>query len=162
MQKKSTSPQKANDKGYIYIQGGTLKGKKLTVVTAPGLRPVGSRVKEIFFNWVQFEIQGSRVLDLFAGSGALGFEALSRGCQQLVMCEFSKAVYDALINNYRGLNLQELQKTYGYIPKTKINLTDSYAYIAKPAQQRFDLVFVDPPFMQERELDVLDLSLIHI
>lgn len=155
IKKRSTSPQKANDKGYLYIMSGAFKGKKLEVITAPGLRPIGSRVKEIFFNWIQFEIAGRDVLDLFAGSGALGLEALSRGCNSLQMHEFNKAVYDKLLNNYRGLNLDQLEKIYGHRAPVTIKLGDSYQYIKQPASKAFNLVFIDPPFMQEQELTIL-------
>lgn len=155
VKKQSTLHHQANNKGAVYIQAGALKGKKLEVIISAGLRPIGSRVKETFFNWIQFEIQGRDVLDLFAGSGALGFEALSRGCSSLYMCEYSKAVYDRLISNYRSFNLQSLQNAYKQAAKVEIKLTDSYAFIQKPAPKSFDLVFVDPPFMQEKELQVL-------
>lgn len=155
VKKKSTLHQNANSKGFINIQAGALKGKKLEVITSPGLRPIGSRVKDVFFNWIQFEIRGRRVLDLFAGSGALGFEALSRGCQSLQMYEYTKAVYDRLILNYRSLNLATLERNYGAIAEVKINLANSYEVIKKPASSSYDLVFVDPPFMQEHELEVL-------
>lgn len=156
IKKRSTSPQKANDKGYLYIMSGAFKGKKLEVITSPGLRPIGSRVKEIFFNWIQFNIAGRDVLDLFAGSGALGLEALSRGCNSLQMHEFNKAVYDKLLTNYRGLNLEQLDKIYGHRAPVTIKLGDSYQYIKQRASKAFDLVFIDPPFMQEQELTILN------
>ncbi|RIY33181.1 16S rRNA (guanine(966)-N(2))-methyltransferase RsmD [Psittacicella hinzii] len=154
-EKKSTLHQNANNKGFIYLQAGALKGKKLEVIMSPGLRPIGSRVKDVFFNWIQFEIKGRKVLDLFAGSGALGFEALSRGCSSLQMYEFSKKVYDRLILNYRSLNLASLTKAYGISPQVKINMADSYSLVKKPSAVSYDLVFLDPPFMQEHELEVL-------
>ncbi|MFC6276187.1 16S rRNA (guanine(966)-N(2))-methyltransferase RsmD [Psittacicella hinzii] len=155
VKKQSTLHQHANNKGYIYIHAGALKGKKLEVITAEGLRPIGSRVKETFFNWIQFDVAQRRVLDLFAGSGALGFEALSRGCQSLQMCEYAKAVYDRLILNYREINRQALVNSYGFEPQVNIKLTDSYQWVKQKATTTYDLVFVDPPFMQEHELEVL-------
>ncbi|RIY38465.1 16S rRNA (guanine(966)-N(2))-methyltransferase RsmD [Psittacicella gerlachiana] len=155
VRKKSTLHQNANSKGFINLQAGALKGKKLEVITSPGLRPIGARVKDVFFNWIQFEIRDRKVLDLFAGSGALGFEALSRGCRSLQMYEYTKAVYDRLILNYRSLNLTALEKFYGFVPQVTINLADSYQIIKQMSKTKYDLVFVDPPFMQEQELEVL-------
>lgn len=155
VRKQSVLHQKANNKGYIYLLAGAFKGKKLEVLTSPGLRPIGSRVKEIFFNWIQFDIEGSSCLDLFAGSGALGFEALSRGAHFLQMYEYSPNVYKKLIQNYQGLNINQFEKIYGESPRVKIDQVDSYAKVKVQAQQDYNLVFVDPPFMQERELEVL-------
>lgn len=157
VQKQSTTPERANSKGFVYVGAGVFRGKKLQVVTSPGLRPIGSRVKEIFFNWIQFDVANRRVLDLFAGSGALGIEALSRGCQSLVMCEYSRQVFKTLQANYQSLNFAQLQQHYGFVADVKLQHTDSYAMLKTRNQHSaFDLVFVDPPFMQEQELAVLN------
>src|SRR5438552_11893370 len=76
----------------LRVIGGRLRGRKWRFPEAPGLRPTPDRVRETLFNWLQLRIAGSRCLDLFAGSGALGIEALSRGASQVVFCESNRQV----------------------------------------------------------------------
>lgn len=154
--KKSVAHDKANNKGFVYIQAGALKGRKLDVLDAVGLRPIGSRTKETFFNWVQFDIQGRDVLDLFAGTGSLGFEAVSRGANSVVLFEYNPQVCNQLKQNASRLNLAECQKAFGVTPQINIFNTDSYKQIKTKATKSYSMVFVDPPFMQENELEVLD------
>ena len=73
--------------GQVRIIGGRLRGSKLPVPSLPGLRPSSDRARETLFNWLQGEVAGARVLDLFAGSGALGFEAASRGAAEVWLVE---------------------------------------------------------------------------
>lgn len=102
---------------------------------APGLRPTADRVRETLFNWLQGRIHGSRCLDLFAGSGALGFEAASRGAAQVVMVEASRTVADTLRTNAEQLGARMVH----------VQVQPAQAYL-RSAGEPFDLVFLDPPF----------------
>ncbi|KFN44940.1 16S rRNA (guanine(966)-N(2))-methyltransferase RsmD [Arenimonas oryziterrae] len=122
--------------GQVRIIAGTLRGSKLPVPDRPGLRPTGDRVRETLFNWLQQRIAGRRVLDLFAGTGALGFEAASRGAGEVVMVERDPVLADALRASAKRLHCEDL----------RIETADALAWLATPASARFDLVFLDPPF----------------
>lgn len=124
--------------GQIRIIGGDWRGRKLPVLTADGLRPTGDRMRETLFNWLAFDIAGARCLDLFAGTGSLGFEALSRGAKQLVFVEKSPAVAKQLQQNIQLLNCAAAQ----------VVNQDSQVWLAQTANQQFDVVFIDPPFFQ--------------
>lgn len=121
----------------VRIIGGTWGGRRLSFPDAQGLRPTSDRVRETVFNWLQPALYGSRVLDAFAGSGALGFEAASRGALEVVMLERSRRVADTLEQNR-----QELQADN--ITIKCIDALDDLAHEDQP----FDLVFLDPPFGQ--------------
>ncbi|MBF6057586.1 16S rRNA (guanine(966)-N(2))-methyltransferase RsmD [Thiomicrorhabdus heinhorstiae] len=127
---------KSGDVGEVRIIGGDWGGRKLPVLQAEGLRPTSDRVRETLFNWLQFEVPGARCLDLFAGSGALGFEALSRGAKSCCFLELSA-------ENTRQLqaNRQSLQAD-----QAEIHQTDSVQWIQQQSSQAFDIVFIDPPF----------------
>lgn len=121
----------------VRIIGGKHRGRKLPVADAPGLRPTPDRVRETVFNWLGQNLTGWHCLDLFAGSGALGFEAASRGAASVVLVEQSAAVA-------RGLQAAAaLLKE----PALSVVCADALTYLKKPLQ-RLDLVFVDPPYGQ--------------
>lgn len=124
--------------GQIRLIGGQWRGRKLPVLSSEGLRPTSDRVKETLFNWLMFDIRGTVCLDLFAGSGSLGFEALSRGAQRLVMVE-----KEARVARQLGINLASLPGAEG-----KVINTDAQTFLAGTAEP-FDLVFLDPPFHQD-------------
>lgn len=130
--------------GTLRIIGGRWRGRKLPVAAAPGLRPTPDRVRETLFNWLQPLVAGSRVLDPFAGSGALGLEALSRGAASAVFVERSPAVLRALEANLERLEAISAATLYG---------GDACAWLAAPSGERFDLVFLDPPFGEEDLLE---------
>lgn len=119
----------------VRIIGGTWRGRKLTFVEVPGLRPTPDRVRETLFNWLQPHIEGARCLDLFAGSGALGFEALSRGARTAVMLESNTLVVRHL----------KAQATMLGTHDAHIEHADALKYLTG-ANQPFDVVFIDPPF----------------
>lgn len=123
--------------GQIRIIGGQWRGRKLPVLHSEGLRPTTDRVKETLFNWLMFDIRDKRCLDLFAGSGSLGFEALSRHAAEVVMVEKDTAVASQLKRNLASLPTA---------PGTVVQ-ADAVQYLQQPAQP-FDLVFLDPPFHQ--------------
>ncbi|MEW8505965.1 MAG: 16S rRNA (guanine(966)-N(2))-methyltransferase RsmD [Candidatus Thiodiazotropha sp.] len=120
----------------VRIIGGRHRGRRLHFPELPGLRPTGDRIRETLFNWLQPYIEGARCLDLFAGSGALGLEAASRGAAQVVMLDTAMAVIRQLAENKRQLELDQVQ----------IVRADALQWLEQGAMP-FDVVFLDPPFV---------------
>ena len=135
MSKQRKQSAKPSNKGSIRIIAGLHRGRKLPVLMAEGLRPTTDRVKETVFNWLMPFIQDSNCLDCFAGSGGLGFEALSRGASHVSLIELNKAAARQLKEN------QQLLKT----DNISIINSDAISFI-KSNTQKFDVVFLDPPF----------------
>lgn len=142
--KKSNSRAYANRKrgepslggaGAIRIIGGDFRGRKFPVLSAEGLRPSSDRVRETLFNWLQFEIPGALCLDAFAGSGALGLEALSRGAKSVTFVELNSKGVEQLRQNLRQLKVEKAQVIVGDALRQLPQLT-----------QKFDGIFLDPPF----------------
>lgn len=140
------SQTRKGSSNLLRIIGGEWRSRRLSFVDAPHLRPTPDRVRETLFNWLQGHLAGARCLDLFAGSGALGFEALSRGATQVVMVEKHTAAANALRQN-----IQLLQATGAQL----IN-DDALRYLQRETQS-FDLIFLDPPFRQDFLPKVLNL-----
>lgn len=122
----------------VRIIAGEYRSRKLDFPSLPGLRPTADRIRETLFNWLQDSIQGERCLDLFAGSGALGFEALSRGARLVDFVEQNTSAADAI-----GTNLQRLGIDAGTVHRA-----DGFSWLARAASQsrQYGLVFLDPPF----------------
>lgn len=120
----------------VRIIGGQWKRSRLPVADMPGLRPTPDRVRETLFNWLGGDLEGWRCLDAFAGSGALGFEAASRGADEVVLLERNRALAAGLRQSRERLNAQAL----------RVECADALAWMAACAPARFELVFVDPPF----------------
>lgn len=118
----------------LRIIGGKLRGRKLSVPVRPGLRPTHDHVRETLFNWLQPVVVDSRCLDAFAGSGALGFEALSRGAASTVLVENDREQAQAIDKNSQALELENAHVIQSMWPGVKL-----------PSGQ-FDIVFLDPPF----------------
>ncbi|MEA9389862.1 16S rRNA (guanine(966)-N(2))-methyltransferase [Acerihabitans sp. TG2] len=123
--------------GQIRLIGGQWRGRKLPVPDSPGLRPTTDRVRETLFNWLAPMIQGARCLDCFAGSGALGLEALSRYAATTMLLEQDRAVAVQLEKNLRLLCADRGQVIH----------TDSLRWLATQGTP-YDLIFLDPPFHQ--------------
>lgn len=121
--------------GRLRIVGGTHRGRQLPVLDQPGLRPTADRVRETLFNWLAPVTEGSRCLDLFAGTGALGFEAASRRANEVLMIDRSAAVARALTANARTLGT----------PQLRVIQADALEWLAERGRP-FDIVFLDPPF----------------
>lgn len=128
------SPRPSSAPGKLRIIGGSLRGSRITVPEMPGLRPTPGRVRETLFNWLAPIVEGARCLDLFAGTGALGFEALSRGAAQV---DFVEA--DARLANLLRANLGRLKQD------ARVHAVEALRFLAQ-AGERYDLVLVDPPF----------------
>jgi 16S rRNA (guanine966-N2)-methyltransferase len=125
-------------RGEIRIIGGEWRGRKLHFPNVTALRPTPDRVRETLFNWLQFEIAGKRCLDLFAGSGALGLEALSRGAAEVRFVERDPAAAAAIREA-----LSVLGSRFGVV-----DARDAFAFLAQASPQPFDVVFLDPPYDQ--------------
>lgn len=128
----------AGNKGRLRIIGGCYRGRRLSVPAQPGLRPTADRVRETLFNWLQPVIVGSRCLDLFAGSGALGFEAASRGAAEVLMIDRSEPVTRVLAANARILGAAQV----------RVRKADALRWLAGSGGP-FALVFLDPPFQED-------------
>jgi 16S rRNA (guanine(966)-N(2))-methyltransferase RsmD len=126
---------------------GDLKGKRLVTPFGRDVRPTPDRVKEGLFSALQFDIEGRRVLDLFAGSGQLGIEALSRGAERCVFCDLSQRSLDIVKRN--------VQKT-GFMSQSVICRSD-YASFLKGTKETFDIAFIDPPYMEGMTVNAITL-----
>ena len=122
--------------GEVRIIGGAWKRSKLPVADRPGLRPTPDRVRETLFNWLGQDLTGWRCLDAFAGSGALGFEAASRGAAEVVLLERDRTLAASLERSRERLQASQL----------RIATTDAIAWMARCEPARFELVLLDPPF----------------
>lgn len=120
----------------IRIIGGEWRSRQINFYDAPGLRPTPGRIRETLFNWLQYDIPGSRCLDLYAGSGALGFEAASRGSKAVVQVENNPEVCRALSENALKLNAEQI----------KVVQADVSQFLLESSAEPFDIIFLDPPF----------------
>ncbi|MBK6471171.1 MAG: 16S rRNA (guanine(966)-N(2))-methyltransferase RsmD [Betaproteobacteria bacterium] len=125
--------------GEVRLIGGLYRGRKLPVADRPGLRPTPDRVRETLFNWLGQDLDGWRVLDAFAGSGALGFEAASRGAAEVLMLEVDAALVASLRASRERLGVTAL----------KVERAEAMRWMAGCAPQRFEAVLLDPPFDTE-------------
>jgi len=143
------SPGKGSGTGELRIIGGDWRSRKLRFPDAGGVRPSPARTRETLFNWLNFHLAGSRCLDLFAGSGALGMEALSRGAAQATLVDHTPALAKALRDNLRLLGTS----------KGDVACQDVEQFLARRDGPGYDIVFMDPPFRQgwlERLIPLLD------
>lgn len=120
----------------VRIIGGEWRGRRLHFPAAPGLRPTSDRRRETLFNWLAPELAGARCLDLFAGSGALGFEAASRGAARAVLVEASREVAAALAASRRALDAGD---------RVEVVHAQAARFLGRTPEP-FDIVFLDPPF----------------
>ncbi len=127
---------KKNRPGRLRIVAGKWRSRLLDIADVPGLRPTSERIRETLFNWLAPTIHGARCLDLFAGTGALGLEALSRGARSAVLVEKSAAAVATLRKNCQALGADGAQ----------IRQRNALDYVRENPEGPFDLVFLDPPF----------------
>ncbi len=127
------------------IIGGKYRGKKIDILNAEGLRPTSSRIRETLFNWLQQDINQVATLDLFAGSGLLSFESLSRGAKQSTLIEKDIKIY------------QTLKKNAAFLKGAPIifHNTDALSFIKINSLAPYQLIFIDPPFASTLCHDVL-------
>lgn len=128
----------------VKIIAGEWRGRNLAFPNIEGLRPTPVRVRETLFNWLQYDVLGSQCLDLYAGSGALGFEAASRGAKNVVLLDDNAQVCRQLKANADMLNASQI----------KIVQNETFRYLSGDAQS-FNLVFLDPPFGKGLALQTL-------
>ena len=120
---------------------GTAKGKRLETLEGEATRPTSERIKEAIFSSIQFEVENRRVLDLFAGSGQMGLEALSRGADRATFIDSSREAMEIVKKN---------AKTTGFDDKCHYLVSDWRNYIRKASgREKYDLVFIDPPYAME-------------
>jgi len=132
--------------GTVRIIGGQWRGRRLPVADLPGLRPSGDRSRETLFNWLQAQIPGAHCLDLFAGSGALGLEAASRGAASSILLDIEPKAVRMLVENVNLLGAGNVQ----------VECANAMQWLAEAEPDRFDLIFVDPPFDRDLAQTVLD------
>jgi 16S rRNA (guanine966-N2)-methyltransferase len=135
---RKTESNASGGRNSVRIIGGGWRGRRVSFPDVPGLRPTPDRVRETLFNWLQHDLAGARCLDLFAGSGALGLEALSRGARELVFVEQAVAASRAL---------QEQLSRLGAEGKAHVTEMGAARYL-RSVPLAFDIVFLDPPFGQ--------------
>lgn len=141
---KNKTPLKKAETGTLRIIGGQWRGRKLQFPVVAGLRPTGDRIRETLFNWLAPEIAGAHCLDLFAGSGALGLEALSRGAASCTFVEQNREAARAIRQQ-----LTTLQCALGNVLET------SAPGCLQAIKQDFDIIFLDPPFASGLYQDVV-------
>lgn len=122
----------------VRLNAGIWRSRVLKFPEAEGLRPTSDRVRQTLFNWLGQDLTGKTCLDLFAGTGALGFEALSRNARQATMLELAKAPLQALLQNQRLLGATQAD----------IRQMDALQFLAQN-KQRFDVIFCDPPYHKQ-------------
>jgi len=131
----------------IRIIAGQWRGRRLPVLNYSGLRPTTDRVRETLFNWLMHDISGSKCLDVFAGTGVLGLECLSRGAEFVQFIESNKQALNSIQNSIEILNSEKKSDTLF------IN-ADANLILEKSSTTTFDIVFLDPPFNE----DLIELS----
>lgn len=122
----------------VRLNAGIWRSRVLKFPDAEGLRPTADRVRQTLFNWLGQDMTGKVCLDLFAGTGALGFEALSRNARQVTMLELAKAPFQALLQNQRLLGATQAD----------IRQADALQFLAQN-RQRYDVIFCDPPYHKQ-------------
>ncbi len=139
MAKRKGLASKSSRPGRLRIVAGKWRSRLLPIADQKALRPTASRVRETLFNWLSTDIHGSHCLDLFAGTGALAFEALSRGAAAVTMIEKSAAVADLLRSSAASLDAVD----------ARIDCADALSFLRRPADKRYNIVFLDPPFTDD-------------
>lgn len=152
---RSSHHSRAASTGKVRVIAGEWRGRWIRFNNAQGLRPTGDRMRETLFNWLQSRIRGARCLDLFAGTGALGIEAVSRGAAVSALVEQNPSVCQQLEKEIETLatNPQDVNQR---LPVHKLS---AEAFLQNPAFATgpFDIVFVDPPFSADVQVDILQL-----
>ena len=141
-----------SSKGILRIVGGQYRSRRLRVASRPGLRPTPDRVRETLFNWLGQDLAGLACLDLYAGSGALGFEAASRGAASVVMVERDRVALAELERGRSSLGAAQVAIVHA---DANTFLASGHGRSGARPSSRFDVVFLDPPFRQNAVPDAL-------
>jgi 16S rRNA (guanine966-N2)-methyltransferase len=139
--------EKKSQPGRLRIVAGNWRSRLLEIADVPGLRPTSARTRETIFNWLAPRLSSARCLDLFAGTGALGLEALSRGAAQCVFVEKSAKAAGALRANVATLQADN----------AAVRVSSALKFLAQSTDEPFDIVFLDPPFAADMLPDVCRL-----
>lgn len=121
----------------VRIISGRLRGRKLETPQGMTTRPTTDKVKEAVFNIIQFELPGAAVLDLFAGSGQMGLEAISRGAASVQFVDRDRVAQEAIKKNISACEADGVCRLYG---------GDSFDFLSKAGRRSFDIIFLDPPY----------------
>jgi len=145
--------KRSNRPGFVRIIGGEWRGRRLPIVDVAGLRPSGDRARETLFNWLQPQLRGASCVDLFAGTGVLGLEAMSRGATEVVLVERAPLAVQAIRAALVKLRVPG--------PKAGLQLAeaDALRWLQLREPQSLDIVFIDPPFGSGLEVRALELLL---
>ncbi len=135
-------------KNSIRISGGYLKGKGIPFDHRSSLRPTSNKLREILFDWLQFEIKDFECLDLFSGTGALGIEAISREAKNSLFIELNKKNYLSIRSTLKKLELES---------RSTLLFKDAISWASKNDLSNFNLIFADPPFNKDIEEKVLEV-----
>jgi 16S rRNA (guanine(966)-N(2))-methyltransferase RsmD len=138
---------KAEPPKKVRIIGGVWRSRQLTVLDLPGLRPSTDRIRETLFNWLGQDLTGLTSLDLFAGTGALGFEAASRGADLVVLLEKDKKTHANLVSNFALLQSSPVSAVVEILQR------DSVEFLSQQPDRSTNLIFIDPPFQDGTLLD---------
>ena len=138
---------KAEPPKKVRIIGGIWRSRQLTVLDLPGLRPTTDRIRETLFNWLGQDLTGLTSLDLFAGTGALGFEAASRGADLVVLLEKDKKAHANLGTNFALLQSSPVSAVVEILQR------DSVEFLSQQPDRSTNLIFIDPPFQDGALLD---------
>lgn len=130
---------------HVKIIAGHWRGTKLPVLLKEGVRPTSNRVRETLFNWLQSSIEGSDCLDMFAGSGALGFEAVSRGARSAMLIDNDPKIIKLLAEQVQRLQAENIT-----------TLCSDGLQFSQQADKQYDCIFIDPPFARYNLVNILD------
>jgi 16S rRNA (guanine(966)-N(2))-methyltransferase RsmD len=144
---KASQSLRAEPPKKVRIIGGIWRSRLLSVLDLPGLRPTTDRIRETLFNWLGQDLTGLRCLDVFSGTGALGFEAASRGANAVVLVEKDKKAYTNLGSNFVLLQSSPVGG------KVEILHKDGLEYLKQQTDYSSHLIFIDPPFQDPSLLD---------
>jgi len=147
MAKRTAKAGNKTQPGRLRIVAGKWRSRRLDIADVPGLRPTSERIRETLFNWLTPHIAGARCLDLFAGTGALGLEALSRGAVETVFVEKSPIAAKTLQNNAAALDASA----------ATVHVSDARQFLRNRKAGEFDVVFLDPPFAADMVSDLCRL-----
>jgi 16S rRNA (guanine966-N2)-methyltransferase len=144
---RNKADKKKSQQGQLRIVAGNWRSRLLQIADVPGLRPTSERIRETLFNWLTPVIHGARCLDLCAGTGALGLEALSRGASRVVFVEHSSAATQVLQANIASLSAAG----------ARVLNMGAEEYLSGPRVEAFDIVFIDPPFAADLQRELCRL-----